>query len=243
MQKSRTASVDNIIATFKSEVSRKEGLIKSMFGKDSVTYIEFFPMGITEYTSATKANIETFINRLVNVSNIHATEVGADFINTFTTLQTNYIAARGTQLSKMGEVTANKTSVKSTRSTLETQLTKNMHYIGYTFPTDEAKCLSFFDQSVLNYKQSTATDGIGRITGIIVNSATKEPILNAEIEIIGTNIPKAFTDAQGKYRSRNVGIGIYEIHISKQSYETITLSKEIIDEGDTHLDMELVASV
>lgn len=134
IQKSRTASVDNVISTFKEEVSRKEGHIKSLFGKDSVTYIEFFPRGISEYGSATKANVETLINRVVNVANTHSSEVGSDFINAFTNIQTNYTAARNAQLSKIGEVKANKTTTRTTRAALEIQLTKNLHYIGYTYP-------------------------------------------------------------------------------------------------------------
>ncbi|MDF1549856.1 MAG: hypothetical protein P1P88_18660, partial [Bacteroidales bacterium] len=137
IQKSRTASVDNIISTFKEEVSRREGLIKSLFGKDSVTYLEFFPKGISEYSSAIKANIETLINRMVNVATIHSAEVGADFIKAFTDIQTNYSSARSEQLNKIGEVKATKTNVKTTRSALEMQLTKNLHFIGYTFPGDE----------------------------------------------------------------------------------------------------------
>ncbi len=240
IQKSRTASVDNIISTFKSEVSRKEGLIKSLFGKDSVTYLEFFPKGVSEYSSANKTNIETLINRIVNVANIHMGEVGEDFIKTFTNIQAGYSSARSAQLNKMGEVKAEKTNVKDTRSALEVQLIKNLHFIAYTYPGNEARCLLFFDQSIINYKQSSATDGLGRITGIITNAATKEPILNAEVEITGINLPKAYTSSEGKYRSRNVAIGIYDISISKQGFQTVTLSKEIIDDGDTLLDMELV---
>jgi len=243
IQKSRTASVDNIISTFKEEVSRREGLIKSLFGKDSATYLEFFPLGIKEYSSAIKANVETLINRMVNVANVHAAEAGNDFINAFTNIQTNYMAARSAQLSKIGEVKANKTTTKTTRNALEIQLTKNLHYIGYTYPADEARCLSFFDQSVIHYRQSSATDGLGRITGVITNAATKEPVLNAEIEITGTDIPKAHTDAEGKYRSRNVATGIYEVSISKQGYQTATVSKEIIDDGNTAMNVELTATV
>ena len=48
LQKSHTKMVDDIMVSFKDEVSRREGLIKSLFGKDSSNYIEFFPNGISE---------------------------------------------------------------------------------------------------------------------------------------------------------------------------------------------------
>ncbi|MCX6270419.1 MAG: hypothetical protein NTU44_04210 [Bacteroidetes bacterium] len=170
IQKSRTASVDNIIATFKAEVSRREGHIRDLFGKESPTYLEFFPLGINEYSTAIKSNMETLINRLVTTANRHATEVGADFVQAFTNIQTNYTSARSTQLNKIGEVKANKTTSKTTRTALEIQLTKNLHYIGYTYPGDEERCLSFFNQHVLHYNQSNTDDGKGGETGGVTDT-------------------------------------------------------------------------
>ena len=36
---------------------------------------------------------------------------------------------------------------------------------------------------------------------------------------------------------------IYQIKISKQGYQTITLQKEIVDNGDTEINVELVPVV
>ena len=132
---------------------------------------------------------------------------------------------------------------KDSQVTLELQLVKNIFYIGYNFPGDTARCLSFFNQQILHHVVHSATDGPGRLYGTITNATTKEPLLNAEIEITGAGIPKAHSNEQGKYRTHNVAIGIYEIKISKQGFQTITQQKEIVDDGDTQMNVELVPEV
>ena len=89
----------------------------------------------------------------------------------------------------------------------------------------------------------SAPDGLGRLYGTITNTTTKEPVINAEIEITGAGIPKAHTNEHEKYRCHNVATGIYQIQISKQGFQTLTLQKEIVDDGDTEMNVELVPEV
>jgi len=60
---------------------------------------------------------------------------------------------------------------------------------------------------------------------------------------ISTFISKAHTNEQGKYRCHNVAIGIYQIQISKQGFQIITMQKEIVDNGNTEMNVELVPEV
>ena len=239
LQKSRTQSVDGIIAKFKEEVSRREGLIKNKFGKDSATYTEFFPLGISEYRGANKISLETLIARMVKVSNAHAAEVGDDFVKCFTDIQTSYAEARNTQMGKKGEVSIDKTNTKSARTALEIQLIKNLHFIAFTYPGDVVRCNSFFDQSIIQPKQSSASDGLGRLTGLITNATTKELVANAQVEVIDANIPNIYSDSTGKFRSRNVIVGTYKIRISKSGFQPVEVPVEVVDDGDTPLDVAL----
>ena len=198
---------------------------------------------ISEYRNATKANIETLMNRMVNASQQHITDLGDAFVKIFIDLRDNYVAARTSQLNKKGEVDTHKTTTKATRRTLELQLVKNIFYIGYNFPGDTARCLSFFNQQIHHRVVHSATDGLGRLYGTITNTTTKEPVINAEIEITGAGIPKAHTNEHEKYRCHNVATGIYQIQISKQGFQTLTLQKEIVDDGDTEMNVELVPEV
>jgi hypothetical protein len=239
LQKSRTQSVDSLIISFKEEVSRREGLVKSLYGKDSATYTEFFPQGISEYRSASKINIETLISRMIKVATAHASEVGVEFVKAFTDIQASYTTARNTQIGKKGEVAADRTNTKSARTTLELQLTKNLHFIAYTYPGDGVRCNSFFTQSIIQPRQSSATDGLGRLAGLITSVATQVPIANVEVELVDAGIPTVYSNAEGRYRSRNVSIGIYKINVKKPGFKTVETSVEIIDDGDTLLDVEL----
>lgn len=239
VQKARTMSVDNIIKTFKDEASRREGLVKSVFGKDTPAYQEFFPQGITEYREATKATVETLINRMVNAANAHLAEVGKEFVAIFTAIKTNFVSARSSQLGKIGEVATAKTTTETTRNALETQHTKNVHYIGFTFPGNVSRCMDFFDQSIIRAEQSSDTDGLGRAVGTITNSANGQAIHNAVIEIVGENIPKVRSKPDGKFRTHNVDTGVRQFLISKPGFTSVTVSKEIVDEGDTELNVGL----
>lgn len=239
LQKSQTRVVDGIMTSFKDEVSRREGLIKSLFGKDSSTYIEFFPNGISEYRSASKSNVETLIVRMAQVAANHAAEVGDEFVRVFTDFQTSYTAARSNQMNQKGAVSAIKSNAKSTRTVLELQLSRNLHFIAYTFPGDEDRCSSFFDQSIIQPRQSSATDGLGRLTGLVTSSVTKEAIANVGVEILDAGVPVCYTSTEGKYRSRNVDVGNYQVRIGKSGFQPVEVSVEIVDDGDTLLDIML----
>jgi len=45
--------MNNLFDTFKKTVSQREGTIRGLYGKDSATYLEFLPAGLTEYSQAT----------------------------------------------------------------------------------------------------------------------------------------------------------------------------------------------
>lgn len=240
LQKSHTKVVDDIMVSFKDEVSRREGLIKSLFGKDSSTYIEFFPNGISEYRGAKKANIETLIVRMATVASNHSAQVGEEFVKVFTDFQTSYTEARNSQMNQKGTVSAIKSNAKSKRTVLELQLIKNLHFIAYTYPGDDDRCSSFFDQSIIHFKQSSATDGLGRLSGLITHSITKEALANVGVEILDAGIPVCYTNTEGKFRSRNVDVGNYEVRIDKLGFRPVTMSVEVVDDGETLKNIELI---
>ena len=65
-QQGNTVKTDQIIDTFKKTISQREGTIRGEFGVNSAEYQEFFPQGLTEYSTATKGNIETLLQRLLD---------------------------------------------------------------------------------------------------------------------------------------------------------------------------------
>ncbi len=113
IRQSNTKSVDNIIDTFIRGVRRYEGAVRSALGEDSPAYLEFFPQGLTEYSNATKTNIERLINRFIKAADNHNAQLGGDIVSFFTNINTNYVSARTAQLGKIGQVSSNKSQTKS----------------------------------------------------------------------------------------------------------------------------------
>lgn len=238
VRKSLTLSADNLIKAFKKTVSRKEGTIKGLYAADSPAYQEFFPRGLTEYSKASKANIETLMNRMVNASNARLADLGAPFVQLFTDLRDNYVTARTLQLGKKGDVTTRKTATKTSRAVLELQLTKNIHYIGCIFPGDITRCISFFDQRIIRHAISGDSDGLGRAAGIIT-APGGVAVKDALIDYTDVQTPARKSKADGSYRSANVTAGKHMLCVKKPGFMDFETSVTIEDEGDTPLNIEL----
>jgi hypothetical protein len=237
IQQGLTITADTIMSNFQKAVSQKEGTIRGLYGKDSAEYQEFFPLGLTEYSNATKANIETLMTRMVNASTAHVADLGAPFVAFFTNFKTNYQNARSAQLLKIGEVDATKTGTETSRNALEVQLLKNLFFVGFNFPGDVTRCMDFFDQNIIRYDSDSATDGFGKATGLIRHNGS--PIFDAAFELIGTNIPIAHTNADGRYKTRKTPIGHYQARITSAGLPEQIVELDIVDDGDTNLDLDI----
>jgi hypothetical protein len=152
VQQGLTISVYNIVDTFKSAISRKEGLIRSQYGKDSSEYQEFFPLGVTEYSNATLANIESLMTRFVSAAARHSAVLGQALADEFTEYLDTFKEAREAQLSKIGEVAESRTDSTAKRDDVEIELYKNLHKIALMFPCEVERCMDFFDQSFIKSK-------------------------------------------------------------------------------------------
>ncbi|HLG35930.1 MAG TPA: carboxypeptidase-like regulatory domain-containing protein [Bacteroidia bacterium] len=238
VQQSLTMSADNLIRTFKETVSRKEGLIASTFGTDSPAYQEFFPLGLTEYRHATKANVELLMNRMVSAANAHSAELGAPLAQLFTDILSNYGTARTNQLGKKGAVSANKTATKGARTALEIQLLKNIFYVGFQFAGDVERCTRFFDQSIIRYRIRSASDGKGRVKGIVTGNGI--PLPAAVIEFADVKVRRAKSKAEGNFRTPNVATGMRILKVSHPKFKMAEFRINVVDKGDTPLDVNLL---
>jgi len=149
VQQGLTIAMNSVVRNFKRAISQKEGLVRSIFGKESPQYREFFPFGITEYTGANLANIQVLMERFVNAATKYTAELGAPLATQFQGYLTDFIAAREAQLLKIGEVAEGKTDTSDQRDSLESGLMKNVHLIGSMFIGDVDRCMDFFDQSFI----------------------------------------------------------------------------------------------
>lgn len=159
IQKSFTASKDNLFSTFKEAVSRQEGLVRSKFGKDSGTYLEFFPLGLSQYSQATMANVETLMTRMADRGQAYVADLGNDFANEFQSILTNYQAARSAQLGRKSLTSDERTQRHGTRAELEKQLFSAMFTVGLNFPGNVDRCMDFFDQTIIRTPSGSGGGG------------------------------------------------------------------------------------
>lgn len=170
LQQSRTKSVDNIIEDFKKAIRQKEGLIRAYYDTDTPEYQEFFPRGITEYTEASKANIEIVMQQLTDALANHQNTLGTAVLTQFETLKNDYITNRQIQIQQMSLVDNFNSKITDSRNQLEVQLMKNILDIAKEFIGNSERFGDFFDQSLLELQTSQGDDVI---QGTILANATQ----------------------------------------------------------------------
>jgi hypothetical protein len=239
VQQSLTMAADNLIKTFKSSVSQQEGTIRGKWNVNDPVYQEFFPHGLTEYGNATKANIEMLMNRMAVASAAHVADLGAPFVTIWTNIKSNYATARTSQLAKIAEVGAAKTTTASNRNELETQIFKNQFTVGMNFPGNVDECMDFFDQSIIRANQSSDHDGLGRARGIITSSVGGVPVINAVFEFPEEDVASRKSKDGGNFLSVNVKDGVRKWRVTHPDFQTKEGNIDIADEGDTTLNINL----
>lgn len=153
-QQGNTLKTDQITEQFKKAVSQREGTVRGEFGVNSPEYQEFFPNGVTEYSTATRGNIETLLQRITDKSQKYANILGNNLYNIFSALQAQYQVARNEQLVVIGNVDMIKSQVTAAREALEKQMMINILTLAVEFLGNPDRADDFFDQSIIRIKQS-----------------------------------------------------------------------------------------
>lgn len=149
IQQGLTVTMTNIVENFKNFASKKEGLVFGNYGKESPEYQEFYPNGVSEYRQANLANIETLMSRFFAAAERHQAELGASLQSDAENFLTDFKNARTAQLTKIGEVQAQKSTTSTTRDGIENELMRNVHLIASMFIGEVDRCMDFFDQSFI----------------------------------------------------------------------------------------------
>lgn len=185
-QQGKTLLTDKILSEFVSLVSRKEGAVRSEFGKDSPEYQEFFPSGLNEYHQVSKANAEMLMERMRNKGQIYVATLGQNFVTLFSDILNNYLAARNGQLQAMGEVDSLKSDALNARNALSIQLMKNLLFIALQYVGQTDRLDDFFSQEIVRRKnttedgKSTETAPANKITNIESQGITANTEVNFE---------------------------------------------------------------
>ncbi len=172
----RTFTVDQCIEKFKKLITQREGLIRNKFGKSSEAYLEFFPKGLSQFSSVTKKNIDELFDQVIKGSNTYKPELGPELEQEFTDCYHTYKVALDSQEGKKGDVDISVKDIETITTKLARQLTINVHKLAILYIDNPGYAKTFFTNSLLRKKsKSKQTNGTSdTYTVTIPANATKE---------------------------------------------------------------------
>lgn len=120
-----TKTANEALVALKDALTDGEAAVHVAFGKDSATYEEFFPQGLTEYRRATLTTASALFTRFVDTAKAHQSTLGAAFVTKYEGLLTAFLTAHTAQRQRKGTVSELKAASRAQRDVLEKILWKN----------------------------------------------------------------------------------------------------------------------
>lgn len=151
VQKGKTLSLNRFINDFKEAMGRFEGVIAYAFGgTETPGYLEFYPNGKSEYSLATKGQMQVLVSRLRQAATKHAAKLDPVIAGQLTEFEGTWKRLRDEQVQQKGNVSDNRTSRQEARTNLELVLLTLVHTVALRHPGNTEACTSYFDFSLLN---------------------------------------------------------------------------------------------
>lgn len=85
------------------------------------------------------------------------------------------------------------------------------------------KCLTLVLLMLCLLAGTAMSATVGKITGVITDSQTKEPLVGVSVSVVGTTMG-AMTNEDGQYNILNVPVGTYVLRLSAVGYATVEIS-------------------
>ncbi|MGB4774355.1 MAG: hypothetical protein WBP45_04225 [Daejeonella sp.] len=145
----QTMSADEGIKGIRAFISRKEGVINDKFSRKSAAYQEFFPLGLSEYTQASKKNIQLITERLIKACENSEVSAINELGTELKALLDAYLDNRETQLKSIGSVKTLSNKGKTQRDQLALQLYINLLSLLLMYASDTDKVKAYYDESFL----------------------------------------------------------------------------------------------
>lgn len=219
-----------------------EDQVSYLFKKDSAKYASFFPKGLTELNKATKGEWPGILTRLQTATAANAAAVGASVVATWADHKNNYSEANAEQTGKKGTVDDLRKQVLRERKAMARQMFINLHHIAIHFIDAPESLTSYFDQSIVERKQSSDSDGLGRLL-FRVTTHNGDALRNVQVDIQDENSQNILmnlkTDDKGQLKTPSVPIGFYLVTFRLKDYVPRTQSFEVKDDGDDTYEVQL----
>ena len=157
--KSRTRTVDQLIADFSEKILEWETIILGKVKKkDSPIYLEFYPHGREEYHHITKGHINSLYERIITAFTNHKDLFGNEVIHEFEELRIAYNAARSNQNEQKEDKSGASMSWADVVKAMAKQAFTNLRAFADLYPNEPDKIILLFDQSIVPDSHTTKDD-------------------------------------------------------------------------------------
>ena len=130
-------------------IGQQEGLVKSVFGKNSAEYQEFFPQGLTAFRTGTEEEYDNKTKIVVEKAVKYVTQLGVPFKTSVTQLYDAWHTAYMTQGDSTVTADNTATEEQTAAAALQLQLSKNALFIASNNVDKPSAYDTYFDTSLL----------------------------------------------------------------------------------------------
>jgi len=245
IQQSRTITANNAWAALHGFIRQKEGTVSGLWGRESGTYQEFYPLGLEEYNQSNKTNREMMVARYAAAVTAHAAELGAQFVTDFTAVRTDWSTKLATQQQQIGLVKDADSQTNTSRDAVEVQLMKNVLGIAAEFVGQPDMAVVFFNRQLLlrPSEGSGGSENALTFSGTVTDNVTGEALADAELIVDGEVI--ATTNAAGQFSKTFTITEVLTIQlvIKKPGYKDYESSVQFSPGVDLTQDVQMAAKV
>lgn len=154
----KTKNVDDFIQQFINFMKDNYiNIAAKLGGEKTAAFLEFFPRGKNEYNQITKTQMPTITSRINTAATANATALGTTLTTQLQAFKTDWVAVRNKQLKVKADLKTNRTERSTARITVENCLIAAVRFIANKYPGDEAKCMQFFNFSLLEGVRRSTT--------------------------------------------------------------------------------------
>lgn len=217
-RKASTFTKNQAREAFNAFIRQKEGIIKGTFGKPSAAYTQFFPDGLSPFSTASDQGYELLLNNIKDRAAQYETELGIPFGTQVNQLADAYLNAEADQTDEKGDVSASRDQLADVTRKLQAQLTINALTIALQFPLDTTKYNVYFDTSLLFpqkrkhiFRGEPAAGALVKVTDLTYEAGTTIRMKNKgasplqfQMHLQGNPVGEAFTVENGQTLSQRM---------------------------------------
>lgn len=242
LQKAATQRLDGLVPVIRSTGEVLEGNLKFLYETDPAVLTEFFPQGRSAVAAAKRGDMLSILNNWVKQAEARDAVMGASWVTRLIGLRTQWTTNLGAQSGRLSQVEGARTELELSWETLTWAFFDVSAQLAIANPRNASVVDKYFDFSVFAGRSSAATDGNAFLKVQILKRFDKTPLPNCSIVVADNNgqeVQTGQTDLEGRYLSKSLPPGFYQLTAGQQGYVTQTNTFQIYDEKTDEYLIEL----